>query len=198
MSKHDNDRARQTLAQEAARIIVNQGVRDFRLAKMKAAERLGLDSRGALPGNGEVERAIEDYHQIFGGAAYAATLRSLRQAALEAMKLLESFSPRLVGAVLNGTADENSVVSLHVFDDSAEAVAMHLASRGLSCRPFDRRLKSNRRQLQTFAGFEFDYGGATIHATVFPVDGIRQAPHRPIPGKPMRRAPFKQSFELLH
>ena len=36
------DRARQILAQEAARIIVDQGVRDYRVAKTKAAERLGM------------------------------------------------------------------------------------------------------------------------------------------------------------
>ena len=36
------DRTRQMLAQEAARIIVNHGVRDYRVAKQKAAERLGV------------------------------------------------------------------------------------------------------------------------------------------------------------
>lgn len=42
------------VAQETARIIVNQGIRDFGLAKKKAAERLGLRDRGSLPGNVEI------------------------------------------------------------------------------------------------------------------------------------------------
>ena len=37
-----NDRARRVLAQEAARIIVEQGIQDFRVAKQKAALRLGF------------------------------------------------------------------------------------------------------------------------------------------------------------
>ena len=45
------DRLRRILAQEAARIIVDHGIRDYRVAKIKAAERLGMNTRGALPGN---------------------------------------------------------------------------------------------------------------------------------------------------
>ena len=39
---------------------------------------------------------------------------------------LSPFSPRLVGPVLNGTADHNSAINLHLFADSAEAVAITL------------------------------------------------------------------------
>ena len=61
--KRDNgtERARQVLAQEAARIIVNHGVRDYRVAKQKAAERLGVNGRGALPGNAEIEAAVAEH-----------------------------------------------------------------------------------------------------------------------------------------
>ena len=38
----ESTRARHVVAQEAARIIVHQGIRDYRVAKQKAAERLGL------------------------------------------------------------------------------------------------------------------------------------------------------------
>ena len=51
-----NDRARQLVAQEAARIIVDQGIQDFRIAKLKAADRLGLNKRGSLPGNREISK----------------------------------------------------------------------------------------------------------------------------------------------
>ena len=83
-----NDRARQVVAQEAARIIINQGIRDYRVAKIKAAERLGLHSRGSLPGNAEVERAIEEHHKLFGGDQHLDLLRRMRQAASAAMELL--------------------------------------------------------------------------------------------------------------
>jgi hypothetical protein len=181
------ERARQVVAQEAARIIVNHGVRDYRVAKQKAAERLGVSAHGSLPGNAEVEAAVAEHLQIFGGDAHEDRLRLMRVAALSAMELLSDFSPRLVGPVLSGTADENSVVNLHVFADSPELVALELEQIGVSYRPYERRLKSRRDQVETYAGFEFNHGNNAIQATVFPVDGIRQAPMSPIDGKPMKR-----------
>lgn len=181
------ERARQVIAQEAARIIVNHGVRDYRVAKQKAADRLGVQSRGSLPGNAEIEAAVAEHLQLFGGDAHEDRLRLMRVAALSAMELLASFSPRLVGPVLAGTADENSVVNLHVFADSPEVVALELEQTGIRYRPYERRLKSRRNQVETYSGFEFNHGSNAIQATVFPIDGIRQAPMSPIDGKPMRR-----------
>jgi hypothetical protein len=195
--KPESDRKRQLVAQETARIIVTQGIRDYHLAKRKAADRLGLRDRGSLPGNGEIEQAIEDYHLIFGGSEHPRLLRRLREAALSAMELLATFSPRLVGPVLNGTADENSAVNLHVFSDSTEAVGIHLQSAGVACRTYERRLKSRKDQLDAYAGYEFACGGAVVQATVFPFDGLRQAPLSPVDAKPMQRADLKAVQDLL-
>lgn len=189
--------ARQLVAQEAARIIVNHGVRDYRLAKRKAAERLGFNARGSLPGNTEIEAAVAEHLQIFGGDSHEDHLRLMRVAALATMQLLASFTPRLVGPVLAGTADENSVINLHVFADSPEAVALELDDIGLQFRLYERRLKSRRNQVETYAGFQFHHNNSSIEATVFPVDGIRQAPMSPIDGKPMRRVDSNGVQELL-
>lgn len=193
----ETDRARQVLAQEAARIIVDHGIRDYRVAKQKAAERLGVGGRGSLPGNAEIEAAVADHLQLFGGESHGDRLRLMRVAALSAMELLSTFTPRLVGPVLSGTADENSAVNLHVFADSPEMVAMELADIGVNYKPYERRLKSRRNQFDTFAGFEFHHSNSAIQATVFPVDGIRQAPMSPVDGKPMKRVDSDAVQELL-
>src|SRR5210317_330328 len=142
----ETERARQVLAQEAARIMVDHGIRDYRVAKQKAAERLGVGSRGSLPGNAEIEAAVAEHLQLFGGESHEERLRLMRVAALSAMQLLSPFTPRLVGPVLSGTADENSAVNLHVFADSPELVAMELADMGVNYKPYERRLKSRRDQ----------------------------------------------------
>lgn len=194
---NESERARQVLAQEAARIIVDHGIRDYRVAKQKAAERLGVGTRGSLPGNAEVESAVAEYLQLFGGDSHADLLRMMRTAALSAMELLADFSPRLVGPVLAGTADENSAVNLHLFTDSPEMVAMEIGDMGISFRPYERRLKSRRGQVEMYPGFEFSHRNETVQATVFPVDGIRQAPISPIDGKPMRRVDSEAVQALL-
>mgnify|MGYP001822126301 FL=1 len=198
--KHNGDRERQTVAQEAARLIVDHGIRDFRVAKTKAAERLGISGRGALPGNAEIELAVSNHLALFGGDAHASHLGQLREAALSAMDLLAEFEPRLVGPVLQGTADHSSAVNLHVFADSPESIALELHAHGYDCRPYERRLKISRgkgAKPESFAGYEFQLEHAAIQATVFPVDGIRQAPISPIDGKPMKRANRKAVGNLV-
>lgn len=192
-----DERRRRLVAQEAARIIVNHGMRDYRAAKLKAAERLGFATRGSLPGNPEIERAVGEHLQLFGRESHENLLRSLRRTALSAMRLLETFTPRLVGPVLTGTADAHSAVNLHVFADSPEAVALALSDGGLATRSYERRLQSRRGRAETYAGFEFEHEHTAVQATVFPVDGIRQAPISPIDRKPMRRADEKAVRELL-
>lgn len=196
-NSNGSERARLMVAQEAARIIVNHGIRDYGLAKNKAAERLGLNARGSLPGNAEVEQAVSEYLQIFAGESHLNLLRTMRLAALSAMEMLTTFTPRLVGPVLNGTADANSAVNLHVFADNPEAVALWLDERGVSYRAYERRLKSRRDLAETYAGYEFRHGDAAVQATVFPVDGIRQAPMSPVDGKPMKRADERTVQELI-
>ena len=153
-----DERARLMVAQETARIIVNQGVRDYGLAKKKAAERLGLTNRGSLPGNAEIEKAVSEHLQLFAGDFHPDLLHNMRQAALSAMQMLSTFTPRLVGPVLNGTADANSAVNLHVFSDSPEAVAHALEINGINYKPYERRLRSRRDRTETYAGFEFHHG----------------------------------------
>jgi len=156
-----------------------------------------VNARGSLPGNAEIEAAVADHLQIFGGESHEDVLRLMRTAALSAMELLVNFSPRLVGPVLIGTADENSAVNLHVFADSAEAVAMEIGDMGIQFRSYERRLRSRRGQIDVYAGFEFNHRNETIQATVFPIDGIRQAPMSPIDGKPMKRVDIDAVQKLL-
>ena len=67
MGKHGI--SQQALIEEAARILVDQGLVDYRAAKEKAAARLGLDSQFPLPSNLQVHDAVVAYQRLFGGEA---------------------------------------------------------------------------------------------------------------------------------
>ena len=111
MHRRPNPRAellRQAVAEEAARIMREQGVDDFLLAKRKAAERLGVMDASILPRNTEIEAAMVAHQRLFGADRHEAELAVLRRAALEAMRLMSDFEPRLVGPVLTGTASAHS------------------------------------------------------------------------------------------
>ncbi len=191
------DRLRERIAHEAARIMHEQGIRDYGLAKRKAAERLGVPDGCGLPRNAEIEAALAAYRRLFDGE-HAARLRRLRRTALEAMRLLSAFEPRLVGSVLSGTAGAHSDINLHLFADTPEAVALFLAARHIPYEECERRLRpSAGHDPRGYPAFRFVTGEFTVELTVFPVDGLRQAPCSPVDGRPMRRAALAAVEALL-
>jgi hypothetical protein len=198
--KHKNSRAdqlRRALAQEAARIMSEQGIDDFLLAKRKAAERMGVADASVLPRNIEIEAALAEHHRLFGLNRHQAALRDLRRTALQAMHLLREFDPRLVGPVLTGMASEHSEISLHLFTEQPETVGWRLEEQGIPHRVNERRLRYEPGRVVAYPAFHFVAGDQPIDAVVFPLDGIRQSPSSPVDGRPMRRGNVEEVKELL-
>ena len=188
---------RLALAQEAARIMAEHGIGDFLLAKRKAAQRFGVADGAVLPKNTEIEAALAQYQRLFGGDSHAVTLQAQRRAALAAMRRLCEFEPRLVGAVLRGTATRHAQVQLHLFADCAESVALKLIDLGLSHEVTEKRVRMDPARVLAFPGLRFEIDGEPIEATVFPIEGIRQAPVSPVDGRPMHRASASEVEALL-
>jgi hypothetical protein len=192
------DNLRRELAQEAARIMAEHGIRDFLIAKRKAAERLGvMDGAALLPKNSEIESALAEYQRLFGGQTHASALNAQRHAALSAMRYLSEFSPRLVGPVLSGTATLHSEVQLHLFAERAETVTLKLLDDRLAHEITEKRVRFDADQVRAYPGVRFEMEEQPIEATVFPTDGIRQAPASPVDGRPMRRATTLEVEALL-
>ncbi|MFL6550181.1 MAG: hypothetical protein ACJ8OJ_15925 [Povalibacter sp.] len=200
MSKRMNPRAehlRLALAQEAARIMSEQGIDDYRLAKRKAAERLGATDIAVLPKNTEIEAALQAHQRLFEADRHSSILESARRTALQAMRLLQKFEPRLVGPVLSGTASSHSEINLHLFAEGAESVALHLMENSIPHEIAERRFRYEPDRVVSYPVFRFVAGNREIDAVVFPVNGIRQAPASPVDGKPMRRADRNEVQALI-
>lgn len=200
MSRRPNPRAellRYAVAEEAARIMREQGVDDYLLAKRKAADRLGVTDASILPRNTEIEAALVAHQRLFAAERHESDLATLRRSALEAMRLMADFQPRLVGPVLAGTASPHSEINLHLFTESPELVSIRLEERGVPHEVLERRLRYERDRTVTYPALRFVAGRQTVDAVVFPLDGIRQAPSSPVDGKPMRRATAAEVEALL-
>lgn len=191
-----SDHLRSAVAQEAARLMAEHGINDFLVAKRKAAERYGVADNAQLPKNSEIEAALASYQRLFGGEQHAGSLQRQRQVALQAMQLLARFEPRLVGAVLNGTATGHSDIQLHVFSDTPEAVYLQLADRRYEYEVFERKVKMAAERVVAVPTVRFELGAETVEAFVFPADGIRQAPVSAVDGRPMRRAGIAEVEKL--
>lgn len=186
------------LAQTAAWLMHEQGIRDFRQAKEKAAARLGIDiRRGRLPKNTEIEAALAEHQRLFGGDRHDIRLIELRRAALEAMRLFADFRPRLVGDVLSGLATEHSDVQLHVFAEHSESFDLFLQAQGIPFELSERRFRYGRGEHRHYPAFRFAAGSIGVEAVVFPLTEIRQAPDSLVDGTPMARAKADDVIQLL-
>lgn len=192
-----DDALRRRITQEAARIMAEDGVRDFAAAKRKAAARLNLDDHHHLPSNREIEEALGEYLQLFRGRELPDALRSHLAVALEAMQLLERFSPRLTGPLLNGLVTPFAEIPLHVFPDDPERLAVWLQEHGIPYEESSRRLRFGGDRHATVPGFRFYAGDIRIDVTALPPDGEREAPLSPVDARPMRRASLKDVERLL-
>ncbi|MEQ1596195.1 MAG: hypothetical protein ABL985_13985 [Casimicrobium sp.] len=131
---------RESLAAVAARIIVESELTDWALARRKAAAELGLAAHGApLPSDAQIISEIKAYHALFGGEAWSAQLRAQREFALEAMRELRAFKPKLVGPVAEGWAHAGSEIRIEVAPDNPKALEYRLIELGVEFEPHQTR-----------------------------------------------------------
>ena len=185
------------IAQEAARLMTEQGIQDFHAAKRKAAQRLGAPDTRNMPGNAEIEAALAEYQRLFHGEQQMSHLRALRDCAAQAMRFLVEFSPRLVGSVLSGSAGRHANIDLHLFADSSEEISFFLMDAGIPFKASQKRMRLGKEEWQEFPSFHFLAGEHGVDLVIFPRGGRRDAPRSPVDGRPMERARLEQVEMLL-
>ncbi len=180
---------RQSIAQEAARIIATESQRNYGSAKRKAAERLGIKcSRQQLPSNIEIEQELRTYQRLYGGDNHNQTQHELRSFALDTMSFFSAFHPKLVGPVLDGTADQHSRITLHLFSDDPDAVPRFLYDQNIAFEHESRRIRWHDNGFRTLEILCIQRGNQIIELCLFTSLDQRQAPPCPVAGRPQRRA----------
>lgn len=136
MAHHDRNSLRlnamrRSIAALAARLMAEDGIADYGLAKRKAARQLGAPETEALPNNAEIEAELRAYQSIYQEDEQRERLQEMRSAAVEVMRLLEPFRPYLTGPVLDGTAGRYADIELEAFPDSGKEVEIFLLNQGI-------------------------------------------------------------------
>jgi hypothetical protein len=130
---------RQRLAREAARLMHEEGIKEYFNAKRTAARRLLGRHQGRaavrfhprdLPSNGEIREALLEQVELMEGHLRAERLFAMRVVAWETMRALEGFDPRLIGSVSTGHVRRGSDIDLHVFTDEVERLERHVHALG--------------------------------------------------------------------
>lgn len=187
----------QRLANEAARIMTDDGVTDIGVAKKKAMQRLGVQDKHLSPDNIDIESALSSYQKLFQPDKLTIRLHDFREIAKNAMQMLEDYSPRLVGSVLRGTATESDYVSLHVFTDSPEEIHFLLTDRQIPFVTDECQYQQTKNRTITCPVCRFFAGDVEVKLSIFSYIGLRQAPLSKIDEKPMKRADLASVKKLI-
>lgn len=175
------------VAQRAAMLISEHGIRDYQLAKRKAAEQLRLDISSCMPGNDEVEFALREHQQLFDAQNTASRLSDLRMAAIDCMQLFYDYDPLLTGRIVHGTATAYTPITLHIFCDNPRVIATRLIDKEFDFDASEKRLRINNEEYKDYPCFLFDHNENKIELLVLPHQLQRQAPLAKEDAKPMKR-----------
>ena len=206
MARENQDHLRQLIAQQAARMMAEDGINDFSYAKKKAGKQLGVNEASVMPTNAEIEDEIRLYHEIYNADEQPIELAKLRKAALLTMRLFERFRPHLTGSVLDGSAGKFSQTNIHLFADSAKDVEMFLLNQQIpyesnekSYRVSDKPSKDKKEKVRkTVPVFTLETELGLQKLSVFDVDDMRIATKRTGDGSNAERADISDLQALLN
>ncbi|MDR2220908.1 MAG: hypothetical protein LBE24_10095 [Methylobacillus sp.] len=187
---------RRLIAQQAARMMAEEGWSDYAKAKRKAARQLGCAEDHSLPSNAEIEQELRLHHEIFNSASQPQRLHLLRSEALRVMQLLDRFNPHLAGAVLDGTAGRYAETDIHLFADSIKDVELFLLNQHIPYES-DEKIWQLAGEKQRFPVFLLDGAHGVIRLTIFAIDDMRALPKNASHGNTQLRADMAEVTTLL-
>ena len=103
---------RKRVAREAALLLYTSQEKEYKQAKRRAAKTLGVR---VFPSNLEVAEELDKIADEMEGSSRRERLLQMRKEALQIMKALKRFHPRLVGSVWRGTTHRNSDIDIAAF-----------------------------------------------------------------------------------
>jgi hypothetical protein len=192
-----NDKLRQAIALEAARLMYERLESEYFTAKRKAARRLcrGSLKPENLPSNAEIRDQIQVFARIHEGEKRHEHLRDMRLQALRLMRLLRAYRPRLIGSVMTGHVRKGSDIDLHVFCDAVGLVTDLLEGEGYQ---FDVQRKQvvKHNEARVFTHVHV-YDRFNLELTVYPEDKAHYVFRSSVTGKAIERASVRELEELL-
>lgn len=189
-------RIRTQLTQLAARLMAEDGITNYELAKRKAARQLGLDESGSLPTNREIFAAVKAYQDLYQEQEQRDRTRVLRLAALSAMGLLARFNPRLTGSVLKGTAGRHAKVELYVFAENVKELEFFLLNQRIPYKTYDKKFPRGD-ELSSVSCYALTVDDTMVEVAVLPVPEFAFTLKDPVTGKAVKHMGINELEALI-
>lgn len=189
-------RVRREIALRAAQLMYTRECSEYFTAKRKAARLVVRgDSPRDLPSNAEIREQILLLADMLEGESRGRELTRMRLLALWFLRLLGGFKARLIGSVLTGHVRSGSDVDLHVFSNSAAAVAQIVEDAGYPCEVERKRvLKHGEERVFTHIHVSAE---CDVELTVYSADKVNYPFKSSITGKLIERADAAELERIL-
>ena len=123
---------KESVANLAAQLIMEEGIKDYLFAKKKAAKSLGLNENVSLPTNSQIDKAIDDFNKIFNPNIDIEFLQQFKTQALEVMNIFKNFKPHLMNQLSQGIIPKFPEIKINLFADNLKDVEYVLLNSELS------------------------------------------------------------------
>jgi hypothetical protein len=182
---------RAEIAAAAARLMAEDGIDDFALAKRKAARQLGAPDTESLPANDEIEAALREYRALSQAEEHPERILELRRVALDAMRALDLPPPHRARAEDRGPYEID--------------LQLTQTAPGRRAVPAERNIAFGTAETRRFSGdrahavsvFKLDWLGAPLRLSVFDPRDERIALKSSQAGRVMDRAGIAEVGQLL-
>ena len=121
-----------SVANLAAQMIMEEGIKDYFFAKKKAAKSLGLNENVSLPTNIQIDKAIEEFHKIFNQDTNIEFLEHFKDQALNVMDLFKGFKPHLMNELTKGIIPKFPEIKINLFADNIKDIEYVLLNSEIS------------------------------------------------------------------
>lgn len=192
-----NEKLRQQIVFEAARLMYSRQEAEYYRAKMKAARKIcrGWVKPSDLPSNREIRDEIQRFTFLYEGEQRFENLRDMRVEALRFMRLLKACRPRLIGSTLTGHVRQGSDIDIHAFSRSLEAVTGALDDEGADYRVEHKRVRKHGEE-RVFTHVHIN-ARFPVEVTIYPADKAHYVFKSSITGKAIERASLPELEAFL-
>ncbi len=195
---HSNQLATtQEISRLAAKILAEEGINDYLLAKQRAIQRLHLPAKTSLPKNSEIHKYLADYMELFDKNGLARRQTQSRKLAQEIMDMLEDFQPLAVGSIVDGIITKSSRLQIHLFAPTPEYVATALMEKNIPYQLTEQVIRYTATKTENKPAYNFLMGDTPISLYVFSENERRKIPIDPITGKPAERCSLISMKNIL-
>lgn len=188
---------RHAIAFEAARLMYDRVESEYFTAKLKAAKRLcrGYVKPADLPSNAEIRDLVQHFARTYEGDRRTANLKRMRLLALDMMRRLARYRPKLIGSTFTGHVRQGSDIDLHLFADSTEGIEDILTGDGFKFE-VERKQVTKAGESRVFTHVHVQ-GEFTFELTVYAEKLASFVFTSSITGKPIERASIAELEQLL-